>query len=77
MLIGTNEFVSMPHLTNPVFDIRTVAEELSTNYSFKVDTVIDPTLNEILTAIRRYSAMQFNDDDQLSSSLGMVHLTKW
>ena len=65
LLIGTDEYQAMPRLSNPVNDINTVAQELETNYSVKVEKVINPTLNEIYSAIRRYSKTVFANDDQL------------
>jgi Tol biopolymer transport system component len=65
LLIGTDEYAAMPKLSNPVNDINTVATELETHYSMKVEKVINPTLNEIYSAIRRYSKTVFANDDQL------------
>ena len=65
LLIGTNKYQHMTTLTNPVFDARTIATELKTNYGFKTDTLMNPTSNDIYSAIRTYSTMQFADDDQL------------
>ncbi len=65
LLIGTNKYQNMPQLSNPVFDARTISHELKDNYGFETDTVFNPNMNGIYTALRKYSSMQFSDDDQL------------
>lgn len=65
LLIGTNKYEHMTQLTNPVFDARTIARELKDNYGFNVDTAMNPTSDEIYSSIRKFSSMQFADDDQL------------
>jgi len=65
LLIGTNKYQHMTNLSNPVFDARTIAVELKDNYGFETDTVMNPSSDEIYSSIRKFSAMQFADDDQL------------
>lgn len=64
-LIGTDEYKSMPQLSNPVNDINTVANDLETMYNFKVQKVLNGELNQIYSELRKYSQMTFEDDDQL------------
>ena len=65
LLIGTDEYTSMHKLSNPVNDINTVAADLEAKYGFTVDKILNPTLTEIYSAIRKYNKMIFSDDDQL------------
>ena len=65
LLIGTDEYVSMPQLSNPVNDVGTVAKELETNYNFSVEKITNPTLEQIYTTLRNYNKKQFSDQDQL------------
>ena len=65
LTIGTNKYHHMNNLVNPIFDARTIATELKDNYGFKTDTLMNPTSDEIYSSIRKYSTMQFSDDDQL------------
>jgi len=65
LLIGTDNYESMPQLSNPVNDVNTVSKELRDNYNFTVETVTNPTLEQIYTTLRNYNKKQFYDQDQI------------
>lgn len=65
LIIATNEYEEMPDLTNPVYDAKTISQELISNYNFEVETVFNPTKSELLTRIRNYGKKMFSDEDQL------------
>jgi hypothetical protein len=50
---------------NPVFDSRTIAEELRKTYGFKVDLVENATQAEVLKKIRDYAEKKYEPLDQL------------
>lgn len=64
-LIGSDEYTAMHHLSNPVNDINTIANDLETIYDFKVQKVLNAELGQIYSEIRKYSQMTFEEDDQL------------
>lgn len=64
-LVGTDNYQAMSKLSNPVNDINTIGEELESGFGFKIEKVIDPTLNQLYASIRKYSKMTFSEDDQL------------
>ena len=65
LVIATDEFNEFNNLTNPVFDGRTIANELSTVFNYKIDTLFNPTKTEIYQKLREYNKRVFADDDQL------------
>ena len=65
LLIETNEYEAMHHLVNPVNDLNTVAAELSEKYGFIIEKLINPTLAQTYSAIKKFGSKQYADDDQL------------
>ena len=65
LLIGTNRYLNMNQLINPIFDAKAIGTELRDNYGFETDTVYNPSIDGIYSALRKYSSLQFSDDDQL------------
>jgi len=65
LLIGADEYTAMNHLSNPVNDINTIANDLETQYDFKVQKVLNPELSQVYQELRKFSTMTFADDDQL------------
>ncbi len=65
LLIATDNYDEWGELTNPIFDVKTIEQELSTNYGFKTDLLLNPTKVEFLTKLRDYAKMSFQPDDQL------------
>ncbi len=70
LIIATEEFNEWKDLNNPLLDGRTMASDLHQFYGFEVDTLMNPTKDEVLDKIDEY-AMRFKDpkytnqDDQL------------
>lgn len=68
LLIATDEYnaPTWGRLSNPVFDARTIARELSSRYGFEVDTLFNKTRAELLQALIRYKTQyQYDDNSQL------------
>lgn len=65
LVIATDEYDYWPDLVNPVFDARTIADELRKTYGFKVEFIENPTQSIILKALRDYGEKKYNPLDQL------------
>lgn len=65
LIIATNDYQNYGKLQNPIFDGRTIARELQNIYGFEVDTLFDPSKEEIEAKLESYKRKQFSDDDQL------------
>lgn len=65
LLFATNEYNSWNDLNNPVYDAKTIAEELEKYYGFEVEIVLNPTYKEVLSKIKAYTRKDFGKYDQL------------
>ena len=65
LLIGVDDYQYWPDLKNPVNDVKTLAEELETNYGYTTEVLLNPTKREILTTIRHYYTKEFDENSEL------------
>ncbi|HWT01786.1 MAG TPA: caspase family protein [Pyrinomonadaceae bacterium] len=69
LLIATDDYKVWDDLSNPVRDAETIANDLQRIYGFEIDPQTDvlknPTKKQILDALRRIKARQYQPDDQL------------
>lgn len=65
LVFATDDYDNWPDLVNPVYDSRTISEELKNRYGFKVDMVQNPTQDEILKKLREYAEKKYKPLDQL------------
>jgi hypothetical protein len=65
LIFATDQYDNWPDLVNPVFDARTVAEELRKTYGYKVEIIENATQNEILKKLREYIEKKYKPLDQL------------
>ena len=65
LVFATDDYDNWSDLVNPVFDSRTIAEELQKVYKFKVEIVENATQAEILKKLREYGEKQYKPLDQL------------
>lgn len=65
LLFATNDYDNYTDLINPLFDAKTIAEELNRNYGFQTHLVENPTLDEILRKLKRYAQLSYDKEDQL------------
>ncbi len=65
LIFATDQYDNWNDLVNPVFDSRTIAEELTKTYGFKVDMVENATQSEILKKLRDYAEKKYQPLDQL------------
>lgn len=65
LIFVTDKYDNWPNLVNPVFDGRTIAQELTANYGFKVETVENGTQAEILKKLRDFAEKTYKPMDQI------------
>ncbi len=65
LIFATDQYDNWPDLVNPVFDSKTIAEEIKKNFGFKVDMVENATQDEILKKLREYAEKKYKPLDQL------------
>ncbi|MFN7489083.1 MAG: caspase family protein [Chryseotalea sp.] len=65
LIFATDQYEYWSDLVNPVFDSRTIGEELKLRYGFKVEIVENPTQAEILKKLREYAEKKYKPLDQL------------
>lgn len=65
LLFGTNKYDNWSDLVNPVYDVESIGKELEERYGFKVEIVIDPEQNEVMTKLREYAQINYKPQDQL------------
>jgi Caspase domain len=65
LVFATDQYDNWPDLVNPVFDSRTIAEELRKTYGYKVEVVENATQEQILKKLREYIEKKYKPLDQL------------
>jgi hypothetical protein len=65
LIFATDNYDNWPDLVNPIFDSRTVAEELKKTYGFKVEMIENATQNDILKKLREYIEKKYKPLDQV------------
>jgi hypothetical protein len=65
LVFATDQYDNWPDLVNPIFDSRTISEELKNRYGYNVDIVENPTQDEILRKLREYAEKKYKPLDQL------------
>ena len=65
LVFATDQYDNWSDLVNPVFDSRSIAEELKSKYKFKVEVVENATQAEVLKKLREYGERQYKPLDQL------------
>lgn len=65
LIFATDQYDNWSDLVNPVFDSKTIAEELKNSYGFKVDIVENASQSEVLKKLRDYAEKKYKPLDQL------------
>lgn len=65
LLFATDQYDNWSDLVNPVFDSRTIADELRKTYGFKVEMLENPSQVEIFKKLREYAEKKYEPLDQL------------
>jgi len=64
LIFATDQYDNWSDLVNPIFDSRTIAEELKKTYGFKVEIIENATQSQILRKIREYGEKKYQPLDQ-------------
>jgi Caspase domain len=65
LIFATDKYDNWTQLVNPIFDGRTISNELQTAYGFKTELIENPTQDQILIKLREYAERKFEPMDQL------------
>jgi hypothetical protein len=65
LIFATDEYDNWSDLVNPVFDSRTITEELKTTYGYKAEIIENATQSEVLKKLREYAEKKYKPLDQL------------
>jgi hypothetical protein len=65
IIFATDKYDHWTPLVNPVFDSRTIAEELRKTYQFKVEMIENASQSDILKKLREYAEKKYQPLDQL------------
>ncbi|HEY0770963.1 MAG TPA: caspase family protein, partial [Sphingobacteriaceae bacterium] len=62
---ATDQYDNWSDLVNPVFDSKTIAEELKNTYGYRVEIIENATQSEVLKKLREYAEKKYKPLDQL------------
>lgn len=65
LIFATDQYDNWSDLVNPVFDSKTIAEELKKTYGYKVEVIENATQSEVLKKLREYAEKKYQPLDQL------------
>ncbi|HET7178609.1 MAG TPA: caspase family protein [Chryseosolibacter sp.] len=65
LIFATDQYDNWSDLVNPVFDSRTIGEELKKTYGYKVEMVENPTQEIVLKKLREYAEKKYKPLDQV------------
>jgi hypothetical protein len=65
LVFATDQYDNWPDLVNPIYDTRTIAEELRKTYGYKVEMIENATQDQILKKLREYIEKKYKPLDQL------------
>lgn len=65
LIIATDQYDNWSDLVNPVFDSKTIAEELKKTYGYKVEVIENASQSDVLKKLREYAEKKYKPLDQL------------
>ncbi|MFN7705186.1 MAG: caspase domain-containing protein [Chryseotalea sp.] len=65
LIFATDSYDNWSDLVNPIYDSRSIAEELQNRYKFKVEVIENAVQADILKKLREYAEKQYKPLDQL------------
>jgi hypothetical protein len=65
LIFATDQYDNWSDLVNPVFDSRTIANELKTVYGYEVEMVENATQDLVLSKLREYAERKYKPLDQV------------
>jgi hypothetical protein len=65
LIFATDQYDNWSDLVNPVFDSKTIAEELKKTYGYKVEVIENASQSEVLKKLREFAEKKYQPLDQL------------
>lgn len=65
LIFATDQYDNWSDLVNPVFDSKTIAEELKKSYGYKVEVIENASQADVLKKMREYAEKKYKPLDQL------------
>jgi hypothetical protein len=65
LVFATDQYDNWSDLVNPIFDSKTIAQELKNTYNFKVEVIENASQSEVLKKLREYAEKKYKPLDQL------------
>jgi hypothetical protein len=65
LIFATDQYDNWSDLVNPVFDSKTIAEELKKTYGYKTEVIENASQSEVLKKMREYAEKKYQPLDQL------------
>jgi len=65
LIFAADKYDNWPSLVNPIFDGRSISNELQNVYGFKTELIENPTQEQILVKLREYAEKKYEQLDQL------------
>jgi hypothetical protein len=65
LIFATDKYDSWKGLVNPIFDARTIAENVKKIYGFETEVVENPNQSQVLDKLREYAEKKYGELDQL------------
>jgi hypothetical protein len=65
LIFATDQYDNWSDLVNPVFDSKTIAEELKKTYGYKVEVIENASQSDVLKKLREYAEKKYKPLDQL------------
>ncbi len=65
LIFATDKYDNWRALVNPIYDARTIADDLQKTYGFQTEVVENPTQSQVLDKLREYAEKKYTDLDQL------------
>ena len=65
LIFATDKYDNWRALVNPIYDSRSIAENLQKTYGFKTEVVENPNQSQVLDKLREYAEKKYGELDQL------------
>jgi len=65
LIFATDKYDNWRALVNPIFDARTIADDLKKTYGFNAEVVENPSQSQVLDKLREYAEKKYSQLDQL------------
>lgn len=65
LIFATDKYDNWKALVNPIFDARTIADDIQKTYGFTTEVVENPNQSQVLDKLREYAEKKYGELDQL------------